>query len=536
MQNKNFTDVVINQLSKWNVEHIYGYAGDTILEFFSALSDSPIKLYTSKHEGTAGLMASAEAKLNDELAVCVAHSGPGTANIINGIGDAYSDKVPLLLITGQVPTWNIGTNYKQFVNQLELTKPLTVFSSLVTNPDSIVDLMVKAMTMSIVKGGVSHLAIPMDLWATETNALSRKYPTHLDKQISPEETAIDEAANKINQADKPVILYGRGAKNCKEELKELSTQINAGLIYTLPAKGIVSDNYSLSLGGLGLAGSNIASQLLNEADLIINFGANWWPMDYVPRQPEVIEFDTVKENIGAAHPVELGIIGNIKESITSLLEQISEKNNQIWRSKIDSARKTWLDDLEEKIEIADTPLTPQSVIRTISKKTAKNEIISLDSGDNVVWFGKYFTDQCQDILVSGSWRTMGFGVAASLAAKINQPEAPVTSITGDGGINMVLAEILTAVRYDLPVRIIIMNNGTLAMEKNRMIKANLKPEEVDLTNPNFVDFAESCGAQGFRPQSIEELENILEQTQQLDEIAVIDVPTQPSTVPGTKLM
>lgn len=182
MENRNLTDVIIEQLDKWNVEHIYGYSGDTILEFFSALSNSPIKLYTSKHEGTAGLMASAEAKLNDELAVCVAHSGPGTANIINGIGDAYSDRVPLLLITGQVPTWNIGTDYKQFVNQLELTKPLTVFSSLVTNPDSIVDLMVKAMTMSIVNGGVSHLAIPMDLWQAETTAVPREYPSHLNKK------------------------------------------------------------------------------------------------------------------------------------------------------------------------------------------------------------------------------------------------------------------------------------------------------------------------------------------------------------------
>ncbi|ADL12829.1 thiamine pyrophosphate-binding protein [Acetohalobium arabaticum] len=536
MENRNLTDVIIEQLDKWNVEHIYGYSGDTILEFFSALSNSPIKLYTSKHEGTAGLMASAEAKLNDELAVCVAHSGPGTANIINGIGDAYSDRVPLLLITGQVPTWNIGTDYKQFVNQLELTKPLTVFSSLVTNPDSIVDLMVKAMTMSIVNGGVSHLAIPMDLWQAETTAVPREYPSHLNKKEIPKEKIINKAVDRINQANKPVILYGRGAKECKKGLKELAQQIDGGLIYTLPAKGIISDNCPLSLGGLGLAGSDIASQLLNEADLIINFGATWWPMDYVPRQPEVIQFDTVKENIGLAHPVELGILGDIKKSITSLLKKLPEKDNQAWRSEISSARKTWLDSLEESVEVAETPLTPQSVIQTISNKTTENEIISLDSGDNVVWFGKYFTDQCQDVLVSGSWRTMGFGVPASLAAKINQPEAPVTSITGDGGISMVLAEILTAVRYDLPVRIIIMNNGTLAMERNRMTTADLIPEEVDLTNPDFVQFAESCNAQGFRPESISELENILEQTQQLNEVAVIDVPTQASTVPGTKLM
>ncbi len=133
------------------MDKIYGYAGDTVLEFFSALQDSPIKLYTTKHEGTAGMMASAQSKLTGKLGVCVAHSGPGTANIINGIADAHSDRTPLLLITGQVDTYNIGTNYKQFINQLDLTDSLTVFSSLVADPEAVVDLLVKAMTMQYPK-------------------------------------------------------------------------------------------------------------------------------------------------------------------------------------------------------------------------------------------------------------------------------------------------------------------------------------------------------------------------------------------------
>lgn len=536
MSEQKIVDTLIEQLDKWQVKHIYGYAGDTILDFFSALEDSPIELFTTKHEGTAGLMASAEAKLTGELAVCVAHSGPGTANIINGIADAYSDRVPLLLITGQVPTYNLGTNYKQFVNQLELTNPLTVFSSIVTNPDSIVDLLIKAMTMAISKGGVSHLVVPMDMWNQKTNALPREFPQHLKEKQQPAPHLIEQAAENINQANKPVILYGRGVRSCQEELLQLADKIKAGLIHTLPAKGIIEYNHPLSLGGLGQGGSQAATELLKETDLIITLGATWWPMDYVPRQPKIIQFDTIKENIGSTHPVEVGIVGDLKLSLTSLLPVVAEKNGQNWTERIDEARNSWLNNLEEKIQQVTKPLSPPAIIQAISKQARSNEIICLDSGDSVIWFGKYFANVCKDILISGTWRTVGFGLPAALAAKINQPQTPVTCVIGDGGMGMVLAEILTGIRYQVPVRIIILNNGTMAIEKNRMIVTDhLNPAEVDLTNPDFVKLAKACGADGFKASNLEELEEILEKTQNIQKITLIEVPTDTSIVPGTKL-
>ncbi|KXS40273.1 MAG: pyruvate oxidase, partial [Candidatus Frackibacter sp. T328-2] len=475
------------------------------------------------------------AKLRDQLAVCVAHSGPGTANIINGIADAYSDRVPVLLITGQVPSWNIGTNYKQFVNQLELTRPLTVFSSIVTNPDAIVDLLVKAMTMSIVKGGVSHLVIPMDMWEANTNALPREYPPHLIQKKIPHQELIKDAVQRIEQASQPVILYGRGVKNCRPELKQIANKIDAGLIHSLPAKGIIEYKNNSLLGGLGLGGNEKTKELLGQANLIITLGTTWWPMDYVPRRPQIIQFDAIKENIGATHPVDLGIVGDLKLSLQSLIKEIPQQNKQAWKKRINKAHQAWLESLEEKIQVTEPPLSPQSIIQSISQQIANNEVIALDSGDNVIWFGKYFANHCQDILISGTWRTMGFGLPAALVAKINRPQDPVTCIIGDGGIGMVLGEILTAVRYQLPVRIIVLNNGTLSMEKNRMLIANLQPEEVDLTNPDFVKLAKTCGAQGLRATSINELNEILEQTKEPQQPVLIDIPTATPIAPGLKL-
>jgi pyruvate dehydrogenase (quinone)/pyruvate oxidase len=171
----------------------------------------------------------------------------------------------------------------------------------------------------------------------------------------------------------------------------------------------------------------------------------------------------------------------------------------------------------------------------INDKLKEDEIVCLDSGDSVVWFGKHFTKECKEVLVSGSWRTMGFGLPAALAAKINHPDQPVTCIIGDGGLEMVLGEILTAVRYKLPIRMIILDNGALAMEKNKMISANLIPEEVELTNPDFVKLVESCGGQGIKTETLEELETSLEETSRTEELVVIDVPTAAPMPAGTKL-
>ncbi len=535
MSDKMVSEVLLEQLYKWNVTDIYGYAGDTILNLFSQLKDSPIQLYTTKHEGTAGLMASAAAKATGELGVCVAHSGPGTANIINGIADAYSDRAPLLLITGQVETYNLGTNYKQFVKQIQLTEPLTVFSSIVSNPDSIVDLMVQAMTMSIVKGGVSHLVIPMDMWDKKTNAKPREYLTHLDQKIRPEEPLIQAAKSKIEAANKPIILYGRGVKEAQDELITLSQTIAAPLINTLPAAGLLDNNHHLVIGGLGHAGNQEADNLLKEADLIIILGATWWPMDYVPREPKIIQIDAIKENLGLVHPIDLGIVGDLKISLSLLVDNLSAKRNEEWVTKVEGIKINQRENLNRDRKEEDGLLAPQDIIEEISNQTEEDEIICLDSGDSVVWFGKYFNNKCKDVLLSGSWRTMGFALPASLAAKINFSDNLVTCIIGDGGLEMVLGELLTAARYNLAVRIIIINNGSLAMEKHKMISANLQVEEVNLTNPDFIQLAKACKVKGIQVTTKEELNQVLAETKKIDQPTVINIPTAAPIPEGTKL-
>ena len=531
---KKVKNIIIEQLTNFEVENIYGYAGDTILPFFSAIDKSNINLYTTTHEGTAGLMASAEGKLRDHLAVCTSHSGPGTANMINGIGDAFKDRVPLLLISGQVPSNKIGTDYKQFLTQQELLRPLTVYSAQLTTTDTVIELLYKAVVNAISKGGVSQLIVPIDLWEKKTSTSLREYPFHLNQKIHPDNHFIEKAAKKLNESQKPVILYGRGVRDYRNELLQLAEKTTSALIATLPARGMIEFDHPLNIGGLGKAGNNQAKNALKDADLVIILGATWWPANYVPQSTTIIQYDATAENIGKNHPVEVSILGDLQFSIQATLDKINYIEKYEWKSYLDELRKEWFMELETETHQEGYPLPPQAVVRLLSEQAEPEEIFTLDSGDNVIWFAKYFGNRCQDIIISGSWRTMGFGLPAALSAMINKNNK-VTCIVGDGGLNMFPGELLTAARYNLPLRIVVFNNGELGMERHKMESAGMSPVEVTLNNPDYIKLAEACGIDGVRVENLPHLESILYESKNINKALLIDVPVASPTPPGTKL-
>ena len=218
-----------------------------------------------------------------------------------------------------------------------------------------------------------------------------------------------------------------------------------------------------------------------------------------------------------------------------MLETMPDKKNKDWLDRIKQVEHSSPSNPDSGKEKSSPLLSPDQVIPVISEQIRKQEIITLDSGDNVLWFSKYFTNKCQDVLISGSWRTMGFGLPAALAAKINFPDNPVTTITGDGGLTMVLAELLTARRYNLAVRVIVLNNNSLAMEKNRMLCAELNPEEVSSTNPDFVKLANACGVKAFRANNLNQLKEVIKKTELIEQTVLIDIPVSSPILPGTKL-
>jgi len=412
-------DATLDQLAAWGVRRIYGYAGDSILTFLDAINRHPrIEYVATRHETAAAFMASAEAKLTGRVGVCTATSGPGAANLINGLADAYADKVPVIAITGQVPAKYIGTGYKQYIDEQILLAPVAKFNTLLADPQPTVEIVYRALQTAMGQGTVANISVPKDIFDKPCPNTPRPQEVIFPAHKTPQEQAVKEAIALLNKSKKPMLLIGRGAQGKGELVEKLADKLGAAITYSLPAKGIISKDYKYLVGGLGLAGSHAASQLLLEADCLLTVGSTWWPERFVPQAIPIIQLDGVLENIGNQAGITLGIEGCILKSLHLLLDGVKAKANKKWKATVSSMREKWLAQLEEEAKNNDNPITPQRLVSSVEKAMDPDAVIALDVGDHVLWFDKVFRGQRQFLLISGSWRSMGFGVPAALSAKL----------------------------------------------------------------------------------------------------------------------
>lgn len=528
-------DAILDQLAAWGVKRIYGYAGDAILTFMEAINRHPsIEFIATVHEGAAAFMASAEAKLTGRVGVCTATSGPGVANLINGLADAYTDRVPVIAITGQVPTKYIGTGYKQFIDLQVLLHPIAAFNTLLADPRPTVEIVYKALQVAVGHGTVANISVPKDVFEKPCAQSSRPrnilFPAHKE----PQERGIKEVINLLNKNKKPIFLIGRGAQGKGELVEKLAERLGAGIIYSLPAKGVISSENKYLVGGLGLAGSPAATELLEQSDCILIIGSTWWPERFVPKDIPIIQLDGVLENIGCKGPVVLGIEGCIAKTLSLLLEGLKDKDNKPWKENIALVREKWLQQMKE--EISDTnPITPQRLIKSIEKNIDHDAVITLDVGEHVLWFDKIFQGQGQFILVSGTWRSMGFGLPAALSAKLEFPNRQVVALIGDGGLTMSLGELSTAVDKGLAVKVVVFNNRSLSMEKNRMIMAGLSQIGTNLNNPDFYKVAQACNWEGYRVTDVNELDKTISLAFKSNRPSLVEVEVSAPIPPHTTL-
>jgi pyruvate oxidase len=528
--------LMLQQLETWGVKRIYGVVGDAIIGLMDELAkQDTIQFIAVKHESVAAMMASAEAKLTGRLGVCLATMGPGLGNLLNGLGDAYLDKAPVLAITGQAPTKKIGTDYKQYVDQQELIKPLAEYTSLLAHPDTVTELLVKAMSTSLVKGAVTHLSIPKDLFTMNSTAKVQKEPKIFKSHSTPSEMDIKEVLKAMQSAKKPMILAGNGAKNAVREIEELARLWGAGILVSLGAKGVFNQSFENLLGGIGQGGNPHAKELFQQSDVVLLAGDLWWPDGYVPQDARIIQIDVAKENIGKGIPVEMGIVGTAEMLVPLFTKQLQNHSlNQAWLTLIHTAKETWDKENEQEGLQSTQPLHPARIVRAIENTVTEDAIMALDTGDITVWFNRNFRSTNQEVIFSGEWRTMGFGLPAALAAKLCYPDKQVVAIVGDGGIEMTLADLLTAVRYQLNITVIIFNNHALQMERDKMIAGGSIPKDVDLTNPDFVKMAEACSWKGYHVVNESELEETIYKALSDNGPSLVSVETAPIVHPETK--
>ena len=524
------SEILINQIAEWGVQYVFGIPGTSTLGIVDAIrkSNGKVKYLQVRHEETAAFMASAYGKLTGHIAACLGISGPGTTNLATGLYDAKLDHSPVLALTGMVPRPLMGSGSTQEVDQYAFFEPLSVFNSVLMSETQTTSLATLAIKHALLDRGVAHIGIPNDVQKLPYEADILSFEGRMPNlAYGQEEWLIEKAAKVIDQAVRPVILAGFGARGQGNKLLKLATKLSAPIITTFRSKGVVDEHEPLDVGCHGGVGSTAAGQLMQKADLLIAIGSSFSDLSLIPKK-KTVQIDINPLMIARRYPVEVGLLGNSAILIPKLTEKVQQKQNSDYLAEIAKLKDAWLNQLEKEADANMKPIRPQYIIKVLNEKIADDAVISLDVGENCWWFGRDFMmKKTQKMVMSGSLATMGFGLPGAMAAALAYPSRQIVCLTGDGGLTMVLGDFLTALKYRLPVKVFVINNKRLGMIMQEQKVEGYEGWQTDLYDYNFADFAEHSGGIGIKVTEPSELPAAVDKALATTKPTIVDIDTDP---------
>lgn len=514
-------------LEQWGVDHVYGIPGDSINEFIEELRHerNQLKFIQTRHEEVAALAAAAEAKLTGKIGVCLSIAGPGAVHLLNGLYDAKADGAPVLAIAGQVSSGEVGRDYFQEIKLEQMFEDVAVFNREVHSAETLPDLLNQAIRTAYSKKGVAVLSVSDDLFAEK---IKREpvytSPVYIEGNLEPKKEQLVTCAQYINNAKKPIILAGQGMKKAKRELLAFADKAAAPIVVTLPAKGVVPDKHPHFLGNLGQIGTKPAYEAMEECDLLIMLGTSFPYRDYLPDDTPAIQLDSDPAKIGKRYPVTAGLVCDSALGLRELTEYIERKEDRRFLNACTEHMQHWWNEIEKDETEAATPLKPQQVVARLQEAAADDAVLSVDVGTVTVWMARHFKMNAnQDFIVSSWLATMGCGLPGAIASSLAEPERQAIAVCGDGGFSMVMQDLPTAVKYKLPITVVILNNENLGMiEYEQQVKGNID-YVTKLQNVDYAAFAESCGAKGIKVTRAEELAPAFHEALHADQPTVVDV-------------
>ena len=524
------SDVLINQIAAWGVKYAFGIPGTSTLGIVDAIrkTNGKVQYIQVRHEETAAFMASAYGKLTGHVAAVLAISGPGATNLATGLYDAQLDHAPVLALTGMVPRKLIGQGAIQEIDQQAFFEPLTVYNKTLMAPEQTTSLATLAIKHALLDQGVAHIGVPNDVQKMPYEAEIQPFEGRMPNlAYGQEEWVIEKAAKVIDQATRPVILAGFGARGQGNKLLTLAAKIGAPIISTFRAKGIVDETEPLYVGSHGGIGSTAAGELMTKADLLIAIGTSFSDLSQIPKK-RTVQIDINPLMIARRYPVEVGLLGNSAILIPKLTEKVTQKDNKTYLEEIGKLKKAWLKQLEKEADPNAKPIRAPYIMKVLSEKVAADAIISLDVGENCWWFGRNFLmKKTQKMIMSGTLATMGFGLPGALAAALVYPNRQVVCITGDGGLTMVLGDFLTALKYNLAVKVFVINNKQLGMIMQEQKIEGYERWQTELHDYSFSDFAEHSGGLGIKVTEPAELADAVDEALRAEKPAIVDIDTDP---------
>lgn len=527
------SDVLLEILAAHDVKHLFGIPGDAINDVTDALRrQDRIRFIGVRHEETGALAASVQAKLTGRLSGCMGTSGPGGIHLLNGLYDARMDHAPVIAITGQVATGVLGTEAHQEVRLDRLFADVAVYSQTVTTEAQVPEVFLEACHAAIAHRGVAHVSIPTDVSGRKVSLRSDPPITAaVAGRISPVAADCGEALELIGSSERIAILAGIGCLGARDELLAFAKTVQAPIVRSLKAKEIIDDDHPLCAGGLGLLGGKPAMKAMDGCDLLILVGTDFPYRDFYPKSAKVIQIDIEPTRIGRRHPVDIGLVGHAGPTLATLTRRLDTRAKGTFLKDIQSHMVDWHKG-RDKDEASDAvPISPPRLVSELSKVAPDNAIFIADTGTSTAWAARHLhVRPGQRFTLSGGLATMAIGLPGAIGAQLAYPDHRAIAIVGDGAFSMLSGDLVTAVRYELPIVVVVLNNAKLGFITLEQEAKGLADWGTDILNPDFVDLAKACGAAGFRVTEPGKLEATLTEALAETGPALVEVVVDPDAL------
>ena len=528
------SDVMAETMVNWGVRHVFGMVGHSNLGLADAIrrreSEGELTYIGIRHEGAAAFAASAYGKLTGRPAACLTIAGPGATNLITGLWDAKLDRAPVLALTGQVEEQVLGPGAFQEVDLAAAFEPVAAWSQTVLPSSKHSELMSLAVKNATVRSQVAHLIFPDDVQTIPAGEAEASGPEGRlgDERIVPAEGSLERATALLATAKRPVIIVGYGARERMDDVTALAERLGAPVITTFKAKGQIPDDHPLACGVLGRSGTPVASWVMNEADLLLVFGASFANHTGIYPGHPIIQVDLDPMQLGKFHPVEVPVWGEVGVTARLLATALEGAKPAATDQAGDVAERKAIWAAEKASRLADdrgAGVASAAIFAALTRATPEDAVIAVDVGNNTYSFGRYFeTRGTQRVLMSGYLGSIGFGYPAAIGAwAATDGERPVLAVTGDGGFGQYMGELLTAVKHGMKITHVLVNNGQLGKISKEQRAGSWDVWQTELHNPNFAEYAELCGALGIRVTEASELDGAIRRAFEHDGPAMVEV-------------
>jgi pyruvate dehydrogenase (quinone) len=541
----NASDILIETLIAWGVEYVFGLPGDGINGIMEALRtrQERIKFIQVRHEESAALMACSFAKVTGKLGVCLATSGPGAIHLLNGLYDAKLDGASVLAITGLQFSDLIGTRTQQDVEVDKLFIDVACYNERVMNAPHMENVAELACRTALAYHCVSHITVPVDVQEQKVgdrDRSKRNVKHHVSSVFShsarePQDADLRQAAEILNAGKKIAILAGQGALHATDELEQVAELLGAPIVKALLGRAAVPDDSPYTTGPIGLLGTKPSQEVMEGCDTLLMVGSSFPYIEYMPKpdQARGVQIDADPTRISLRYPMEVSVVGDSKKSLQALIPFLQRKQDRSFLKKAQDSTKEWWEWMHKLETATDVPMKPQVVAAELGKRLRNDAITTCDSGTIATWWARHIpAKRGQKHTLSGNLASMAVGLPYALGAQIAYPDRQVVAFVGDGGFSMLMADFVTAVKYKLPIKVVIIKNNYLGQIKWEQMVFLGNPEfAVDLHPIDFAAFAHACGGIGYHVERPDEVGSTIDQFLNAPGPAILEAVVDPNTAP-----